>query len=1042
MDQTEIYDEFGNYIGTESESNLDLEISLDEDEDRSSDSQKNPTYDPTEVDDVKVINGINRIVDGMDIEMASEAIILHEHKEYYEDADKIFGKDVEILFEDEDMHHIDTPTIVPLKDNKFDLVEGDINRIQITFSYDYMKDMMKQPKLIRNVAIVGDLHHGKTSLIDMLIRITHKFSNLKTEKLNRYTDSRIDEQEREISIKATPISLILPNSINKSYLLNIIDTPGHVNFMDEFCASIRLCDGVVIVVDAILGISKHTERMIYYCLREKQDIVLLINKIDRLILELRIPPNDAYCKLGYIINEANEVIKSFYSLYRTDENEIDHLIFSPEKGNVGFASGKFGFCFTLQSFARMYLKEPYTTTSELMQNIDSFCNNLWGDLYYSKSLGKFLRSSNESTYKFCSFVQFILEPLYKIFIYSLSEQPKVLSTLLPSIGVYLSRSELKKSPTSILDTICKRFFGGANAFTDLIVKNISNPLEASPIRTFNEYTGPQNDLLAQRIRNLSYDSPAVAFVTKHYHTSSMDSFYSLCRVYCGILRKGDVVKVLGESYTAEDPEDMSICTIQNIWIFQARYKVEISEVPAGNWALISGLNNSVIKTATIICDKARSDKYNNNKPYKEVDELSCGNIKDEILIEDKKNEYLTQQNNDLHILRPLKFPTNNVIRLACEPVNPSELPKMLEGLKSLDKAYPILKTKVEESGEHVIFGTGELQLDCIMHDLRRLYGNLDVKVSDPSVQLCETVLDTSVVKSFGDSSNKQNRIYIIAEPLEKGLAEDIENGIVKFYDCIDNESTKYHQQILKDKYNWDHLALRSLWAFGPTFEGANVLIDDTLSSITDKKSLYEIKENIVQGFQWATREGPLLEENVRNVKFKILDVSLASNRASRGTGQIIPAARRACYTAMLMASPRLMEPICLVEIICPSESHNAIANVLLRRRGHCGKENPIPGTPLVTIYGFIPAIESFGFETDLRVHTSGQAFCSTCFDHWALVPGNPLDRNIILRPLEPAPIPHLAREFLLKTRRRKGLSEDVSVRNFIDSPQLLKTLNN
>ena len=68
---------------------------------------------------------------------------------------------------------------------------------------------------------------------------------------------------------------------------------------------------------------------------------------------------------------------------------------------------------------------------------------------------------------------------------------------------------------------------------------------------------------------------------------------------------------------------------------------------------------------------------------------------------------------------------------------------------------------------------------------------------------------------------------------------------------------------------------------------------------------------------------------------------------------------------------------------------------------------------------FLPVIESFGFETDLRYHTQGQAFCASVFDHWAIVPGDPLDKSIVLRPLEPAPIQHLAREFMVKTRRRK-----------------------
>lgn len=96
------------------------------------------------------------------------------------------------------------------------------------------------------------------------------------------------------------------------------------------------------------------------------------------------------------------------------------------------------------------------------------------------------------------------------------------------------------------------------------------------------------------------------------------------------------------------------------------------------------------------------------------------------------------------------------------------------------------------------------------------------------------------------------------------------------------------------------------------------------------------------------------------------------------------------------------------------------------------QDKPIPGTLLYNVRGFLPVLDSFGFETDLRTFTQGQAMVHSVFDHWALVPGDPLDKNIILHPLEPSPPQHLARELLLKTRRRKGLSEDVSINKFFD----------
>ena len=73
--------------------------------------------------------------------------------------------------------------------------------------------------------------------------------------------------------------------------------------------------------------------------------------------------------------------------------------------------------------------------------------------------------------------------------------------------------------------------------------------------------------------------------------------------------------------------------------------------------------------------------------------------------------------------------------MSLEPLIPSELPKFLDGIRKLNKSYPLLTTKVEESGEHVLIGTGELYMDCVIHDLRQMYSEIEIKVSDPCVTL-------------------------------------------------------------------------------------------------------------------------------------------------------------------------------------------------------------------------------------------------------------------------------------------------------------------
>lgn len=95
------------------------------------------------------------------------------------------------------------------------------------YCFRFLADMMDTPHLIRNVALVGHLHHGKTTLVDCLIRQTHPGFREPTEERNlRYTDTLFTEQERGVSIKATPVTLLLPDIKNKSHLLNIFDSPG------------------------------------------------------------------------------------------------------------------------------------------------------------------------------------------------------------------------------------------------------------------------------------------------------------------------------------------------------------------------------------------------------------------------------------------------------------------------------------------------------------------------------------------------------------------------------------------------------------------------------------------------------------------------------------------------------------------------------------------------------------------------------------------------------------------------------------------------
>mmetsp|Transcript_1942 Transcript_1942/g.4164 ORF Transcript_1942/g.4164 Transcript_1942/m.4164 type:complete len:992 (-) Transcript_1942:146-3121(-) len=974
--ELEMYDEFGNYIGPD----------LDSDDEDEPDGHVEDVDEDEDDDDDE--GGAIVDADG-DADMGADddtRVVLHEDKKYYPTALEVYGEDVETTVQEEDTQPITQPIVAPIKPKDFDIVEK--KRPATHYKDDFLCSLMKHPNLVRNVAVLGDLHHGKTTLIDNLVELTHTIEVAQSRRGlgatlmadRRYTDSRVDEQKRGLSIKAAPLTLLLQASSEKHYVTNLIDTPGHVCFSDEVTAGLRLADGVLFVIDVVEGLRSTGERLIRHAMANNLKLMLVINKIDRLVLELRLPPQDAYFKVRQVIEEVNACLHA--------ASTGTHPRLTPEDGSVVFASALFNCCFSLRSYAEVY------TDFYPGLDADAFARRMWGETYFHPQTRAFRRRAPEGGGP-RTFVQFILEPLYKLMTESISSSDTDLKATLAELGLPLKRAEHALDPKPVLKLIVSRFFGESYAgLVDSMVAHLPSPQSGAKAKIDGTYSGALNEPFVKGMLDCDAEGLLMVNVTKMYHTPDCETFDAFGRVLSGTLKVGQSVNVLGETYSLEDQEDSAQRTVSRLWLYQSRYRVEVSEVPAGCWALIEGVEASLVKTGTITAAEG-SDK-------------AC-------------------------IFRPLSFDTISVLKIAAEPLNPSELPKMLEGLRKLNKAYPLLSTKVEESGEHVIVGTGELYLDCVMHDLRHVYSEMEVKVSDPVVAFCETVIETSSLKCFAETPNGKSKLTMIAEPLEKGLAEDIETGAVSI-----SWDRKRLGEFFQKRYDWDLLAARSVWGFAPQEKGANVLADDTLPSEVDKGMLNSIRDYILQGFQWSCREGPLCDEPMRNVKFKILDAAIAPEPIHRGGGQIIPTARRVAYSAFLMATPRLMEPVFYVDISAPTDCVPAIYTVLARRRGHVTSEGPRPGTPIHVIKAYVPVIDSFGFETDLRSHTQGQAFCLCVFDHWAIVPGDPLDKNIALRPLEPQPTPHLAREFMVKTRRRKGLSEDVSINKFFDDPMLLE----
>ncbi|KAJ9095884.1 hypothetical protein QFC19_007373 [Naganishia cerealis] len=943
------YDEFGNLIGDP----------LDSDADSSSDAESISHIDSR---DHSGENSLNSVPIDKDAKTASlrdndnsMAITRNEGKQV--GLKSTFGPEVETIIVKPTMEQKDEPVILPDIQKKLRLVL-DESLPEVVYSREYMLQTMSSlPERIRNIAVIGNFHSGKTSLIDLFIHQTHPTikpsTSLKSFKPLRYLDNHFLELHRGMSIKLSPVTLLLPDLNDKSYILNIVDTPGHFDFADETIAALEATDGAVFVLDVVEGLTPRDKALISQVMKRDMSMTFVLNKIDRLILELRLPPLDTYLKLQYIVDDVLSFIEEneFYSAY-SHKFEM-----SPASGHFLFASATYCFCFSLETFGSLYAKNH--------ENLDvaDFSEKLWGDWYYDSTTNNLTSKPHQRLER--TFVKLVLGPVYKLFTASLTSNSageSIASLLWLNFGIQLDKSKYKQDVQILLKDVFHTTIGTAS-FVDLVSICIVSP---------------------KKIPTRQTNSPILAHIVKLIEHADGLGFDSLVRIVKGTLTKGQKVTVYGDNFV-EDDENYRSEIIDAILVPGGRYNFEVEEAGEGSIVLVKGIDSIISKSGTL----ALSDDY---------------------------------------IFPSQSYSKNSVFKVAIEPFVPNDLPKMLDGLRKVSKSYLACSVKVEDSGEHLVFGSGELYLDCVLHDLRNFFtDDLEIKVSDPMPKFSETCSETSFTVISTQSG--ENSISVIAEPVnDTKLSLAIENGKINL-----NEDIKTLSKKLRLEYGWDALASRSVWCFGPDdIQSPSILLDDTLEAETDKKLLYSAKPHINLGFKWSVNEGPLCDEPIRNTKFKILDATISGAEISRGGARLIPLSRKACYTGFLTASPRLMEPYYRVHGTCPHRAIAVFTALLGKRRGYLESETPIPGTGLFQVVGLVPVIEAVGLETEIRLNTQGQAMCFLVFDLWNIVPGDPLDETVPLPTMKPVPDESLARDFVLKTRRRKGLSGEPSLQKYVD----------
>ncbi|KAJ3747032.1 translation elongation factor 2 [Lentinula detonsa] len=311
----------------------------------------------------------------------------------------------------------------------------------------------QNPLFVRNLTTLGHVDHGKTTLMDSLLASNNIISARMAGKI-RYMDSREDEQERGITMEASAVGLKYRVKDGDMYVLNMIDTPGHVDFQSEVSTASRLCDGALILVDVVEGVQTQTTSLLRQAYQDQLTPILVLNKIDRMITELKLSPEEAYERLTRVVEDVNVVMGALWGGERmkkadndadaaedaatTNDDEDDSgIYFDPARGNVIFASAIDSWGFRPSHFARILVRKLFAEQIHLKKV-------MWGEWYFDPKSKRVVGSKAKRPGMKTLFVQIVLENLWKVYDAVIGDpNPDKVLKIISSLSLTLPPRELR-----------------------------------------------------------------------------------------------------------------------------------------------------------------------------------------------------------------------------------------------------------------------------------------------------------------------------------------------------------------------------------------------------------------------------------------------------------------------------------------------------------------------------------------------------------------------------------------------------------------------
>lgn len=919
------------------------------------------------------------------------------------------------------------------------------------------------PERIRNILVAGHRHHGKTSLIDTLVGYQLKptaaaqFTNARTrhQRQPRYTDTRRDELSRGMSLHLALMPLLIPNAAGISHLVTLIDSPGHADFFDEVVVGAALADAVLIVVDSSEGILLGTERVICLALEASLPMMLVLSQLDRLLLELRYPPDAVYTKLQRIIEEANAVVER----YRPQQTA--YFGPTPPQSNVLFASAKLGMLFGLADVTRQWYaprlqdrrlnRRPWglgRSSLFVSDQCDGLCAMLWGDYAYDAATGSFSpRSVAEFALGTCkrAFVELVLEPLYKaIALCAVYEtKPNGAEQLAECLAPF--GADGSGDPASIHRWVER----GKHLLKQAAAVGPWALLRAVSGLLFAEH----GELYATLVRFQRSDWPPVdaeasgttVLVATHWRSLDGLDTVAVGRV-CGreALQSGQVLSI--QERTPLGTENaMQKRYVARLQVALGRIWYDIERVSVGGLVLLPQLYPISIMSRSF----ALTSGFVSSAMDACLDALYCSLQRHARAIYGiavapclHKTELETELLDSYRLSRGSGTATREQIRWAIEIVS-----------RTFPGAVTFVAHDYQCGNEYgaasvagVICGPGELYLDVFLYDLRRL---LSWRYSGLGWRCLRTNPIPFVVAFRETVTGCSGAIQTVARDWQRWpLATTAQTGAFKSSASHENVAEALHRPLLT-------LRVEPLVSRPCTLEtedlkstkprsAAMTFMRNTVRFIRPERQADDVSVQepmeipletghsqraqvarilntlsrplrvIYEGLSKANRQGPLTHSPVQGVRFLINALDCVCGNAAWDDvppcwtdwpliePSLLQVAHEAAWRALVAAPLQILEPCLRLQVLVSAELIEQVRRILLGPLGPITirHQRKIPGTCFVELEARVPARTLVpGLEVALRFQTHGQACVQAtadlavieCHDCWTPIPGNPMD---------------------------------------------------